>query len=505
MRVLSAAALLGLALSSCSDNSNKVNVLLITMDTTRADYLSCYGSSMADTPNLDALGADGVRFNMTLSASSVTPVSHATILTGEYPYNHGLRVLFARGGFRLNKPSIAKDFKDDGYRTLAVHSSFAVSEAFGFNRDFDIYENFEGKMKLINPEQGGGVAWDVKHLQRRSDETTDLALETLDGTGKDPFFMWMHYWDPHDPVLKPPSEFIEDIEFRNQHLPFVDQTPIDEHWDKFYAREVNYLDQQIGRLIDGLKERGLYENTVIVITADHGEGLSDGNARHNWPSHRHVYQEQVHVPLLMRAPSLPKGVVIDSVATTADIAPTILDLAGFEIPEVDGHSLRSAWQGEESEHRYVYADQINGYDINATAIRERPDMQFLYMIADSEWKLIYRPATPGKSELFNIKSDPLELQNVAAKHPVVRDRMLQDLAVRNPWVLKPFAEDKVDASIGEIMGQLGYTEGDEEDLFDSTWEWACPSHPNYRAEKRGRHILEGEEECREILILVNKD
>jgi len=473
------------------------------MDTTRADYLSCYGSGKGDTPNLDAIGADGVRFDMALSASSVTPVSHATILTGEYPYNHGLRVLFAKGGYRLKKDSLASTFKGAGYRTLAVHSSFAVSDAFGFSRDFDVFENFEGEFKPVKNSKDG-VGWDVKTLQRRSDETTDMALDALDADD-DPFFMWMHYWDPHDPVLKPPMELIEDIRWNPESGPFEDRQPIPADWDRFYAREVNYLDTQIGRLIEGLKERGLYENTIIVITADHGEGLTDGLARHDWPSHRHVYQEQLHVPLLMRAPEMPAGVVVDSVASTVDIAPTILDLAGLEAPEVDGVSLSPHWRGDAPGQRYVYADQINGYDINAMATRKdgRTDMDFLFMISDGEWKAVYRPNEGEKGDqLFHLTADPLETKNVKTENLDVWHRLLGDLAIRNPWVLAPFPEDQGAPDISGQMGALGYGQGTE--LSDVDWSWTCPRHRSYRAEVRGRH-KEERVDCDDILILVKKD
>lgn len=478
-------AILGAVLvcGACSDP--RPNVLLVTLDTTRPDYMSAYGYTPGHTPHFDAIGADGARFDMAISASAVTPVSHASILTGEYPYNHGLRVLSARGGFRLpeDETTLATVFKGEGYRTAAVHSAFPVSANFGFAKDFDVFESFGGAMSH-GPK---GASWNTLKDQRRSDHTTDIALDFLDDVD-DPFFLWMHYWDPHDPWLKPGDEYLEDVPRGpdGEVLPGVE----------LYAAEVHYLDAQFGRLIQGLKDRGLYESTIIVVTADHGEGLADGIERHDWWAHRMVYQEQIHVPLFLRAPGLPGGRVVPDTVRTVDIAPSILDYAGIEASEdMDGRSLRNLIAEQPDEPRVAYADQINGYDENAKMVERKPEAAFLYMVLDGNWKLTYRPHMPGASELFNLADDPEELNNLFDPSSEVVIRLLGDLSLRDPWVLAPFPSDGGPTlTASASLESLGYAPGT---VSEVEWEWACPKHPRYRAGKRERH-----EECGSILIPV---
>ncbi|TDJ70506.1 MAG: hypothetical protein E2O39_09940 [Planctomycetota bacterium] len=477
-----------LVCGACSDP--RPNVLLVTLDTTRPDYMSAYGYEAGHTPNFDAIGNEGARFDMAISASAVTPVSHASILTGRYPYNHGLRVLSAKGGARLpgSESTLATVFKGEGYRTAAVHSAFPVSAIFGFAKDFDVFESFDGLMK----EGNKGTSWDMTKLQRRSDHTTDIALDFLADVDA-PFFLWLHYWDPHDPWLRPGDEYLEGV----PRGPDGEVQPGVE----LYAAEVHYLDAQFGRLIQGLKDRGLYESTIIVVTADHGEGLADGVERHDWWAHRMVYQEQIRVPLLVRAPGLPGGAVVHATVRTVDIAPSILDYAGLPPPEgVDGRSFRNLIDGLPDEPRIAYADQINGYDTNAKMVERKPEAAFLYMLLDGDWKLTYRPHMPGASELFNLADDPKELTNVFDPASEVVLRLLGDLARRDPWVLAPFPPDggpTMTSTLASSLQGLGYAPGT---VSAVDWEWACPKHPRFRANKRQKH-----EECGSILIPVAAD
>ena len=262
MRLLSAIKnnlplqLLLISLTSCG-GSKEPNVLLITMDTTRADYLSTYGSEVTQTPHLDALADRGARFDMALSASAVTPVSHATIMTGLFPYEHGLRVLSAAGGYKLPEdvPTLATTLKARGYKTIAVHSAFPVSGHFGFDHGFDVFESFDIEIQRTNTVQD---RWDVSKGQRRSDETTALALSELSDLDG-PFFMWIHYWDPHDPIILPPAEYLPEGELSGRNV-------------EIYAGEVEYLDSQIGALVEGMRERDVFDNTMVCVTSDHGDG-----------------------------------------------------------------------------------------------------------------------------------------------------------------------------------------------------------------------------------------
>lgn len=478
----------GATADSGASLEGRPNVLLITLDTTRADYLSTYGYEAGATPNLDGLAAEGIRFDMALSAAAVTPVSHASILTGSFPYRHGLRVLSAAGGFRLPTESIplSTRFARAGYATGAVHSAFPVSSYFGFDRDFDTFDSMDGALEAHKAPSGQTTtSWSVGDLQRRSDETTDRALAFAAGT-KRPFFLWIHYWDPHDPMLMPPDEFLKSVSDRDWNNAGKDQT---------YAVEVKYLDQEIGRLFAGLRALGVYDDTIVAVTADHGQGLEDGKLRHDWMLHRMLYQEQIHVPLILRIPGGPSGRAVPDLVRTVDIAPTLMDYGGLPADDtLDGRTLRPLIEGEGDEPRVAYADQINGYDFNASGVRRRPGADFMYCLVKGDWKLIYKPSLPDKSELYDLRADPDELENRYGDQPEIALDLLADLAQRNPWVtapLPPDAERAGDAS--SILEGIGYEGGSEDS--DVEWQWVCPVHREFRADRRGRH-----EACGAILV-----
>jgi arylsulfatase A-like enzyme len=477
------------ALCACGDPPApaRPNVVLITLDTTRADFLSCYGSELASTPHLDALAAEGTRFARAQSASAVTPVSHASILTGRYPYHHGLRVLSAPSGFRLpaRQATLSTELKAAGYRTGAVHSAFPVSDYFGFARGYDHFDSFDAVMRA--DAERGKTTWDTRQLQRRSDETTDRSL-AFARDGDEPFYLWIHYWDPHDQHLKPDPEY-----YRGLDLDKIAGTE-SAMYQYFYAAEIMFLDAQIGRLVAGLKASGRWDDTLVVVTADHGEGLADGFQRHGWSKHRMTYREQLHVPLIVRTPTRPGAAVVDAQVRTIDIAPTIYELCGLDVPvDVDGESLVPLLGGAPGTPRVAYADQVNGYDMNAGMVAQRPDSAFLYTVSDGEWKLIFRPHMPEASELFHVAVDWHEELDVRAAHEEQYLRLLADLAERNPWVVAPFEPDG--SLHGENpLGELGYAPGA---THAGSWWWTCPAHPDVRAEQRARCE---QERCGRILV-----
>jgi len=468
------------ALAACG-RSEPPNVVLVTLDTTRPDYFSCYGFEPGNTPHFDALARSGARFERAMSASAVTPVSHVTILTGKYPYTHGSRVLFAEGGFRLRKSqrTLAQALAERRYTTAAVHSALPVSRPWGFDRDFQHFDSIEGSVRLGDR----GASWDTEHGQRRSDETTDRVLELLPRLAE-PFFLWIHYWDPHDVGLLPPDEFLEGVPIKQAlaTLRETGQGPRDYFRlaDATYAREVRFVDHQFGRVVAALADRGALERTLLAVTADHGEGLSDGEEIHGWRAHRMVYREQIQVPLILSGPGIASGRVVPELVRTADITPTIYDYLGIAPePDWDGRSLRPLIDGEPDEPRIAYADQINGYDLNAKMTDGRPDAMFLYCVMDADWKLVYRPHMPHASELFHTREDPEERVDVLAGHPDVVARLLGDLARRKPWVLAPFEKDpEANADLQNALAQVGYAGGNE--LHAGAWAWMCPRHPDHR-------------------------
>ena len=464
---------------ACSqdDGPARPNVLFVTLDTTRADFLSCYGSDMATTPVFDGLAAEGVRFNNANSSSAVTPVSHATILTGKFQHNHGLRVISGAGGAHLDRNEwyLPATLKQVGYSTAAVHSAFPVSESFGFERAFDEFHDFDAEM--TEGKRAGGTVWDMGDYQRRSDETTDIAIEVSDGLAE-PFFMWVHYWDPHDEIRIPAEAYLN-------------ARGVPEHKklrkaDEMYAAEVGYMDREFGRLINHLKTTERYENTIVVVTADHGEGLSDGADYHGWDGHRMLYREQVHVPLIFRFPAdveVPIKRVVNQLVRTADIVPTLLEYLNLPATdEFDGRTLSSLIRAEPDEPRIAFYDQINGYDLNAHLVERRPDSAFLYTVNDGKWKLTYRPHMPEESELFEYAGDRRERKNLYTKRPNQVRRLLILLAREQPWVTEPFSgDDGIDPSSAEALGALGYSESVASLV---SWAWTCPNHQLLYFEER---------------------
>jgi arylsulfatase A-like enzyme len=478
--VLAAAALaVGLFVAVCGGGGSgpkRKNVILITLDTTRADYLSCYGVHPGITPNLDAIAAEGTRFDMAISTAGVTPVSHAAILTGLNNQEHKLRVLSAEGGYRLpdNIPTLATVLAKEGYRTVAVHSALPVSRHFGFKRGFEVFEDLDGE--LTRSPDGKKDQWDVGKFQRRSDATTDLVEKSL---GSDqPFFLWIHYWDPHDWTREylPPKEFMPtDTELYDEN------GNVKRPGTAMYSAELHYEDMQIGKLFAWLKEKKLYDNTIIVITADHGQGLME----HDWPAHRLLYQEQVHVPMLVRVPGEQQKPSVPDLVRTIDILPTILDYAGAKAPEhVSGRSLRALIEGKSDEKRIAFGDQINGYDTNAGMTGQRPFDKFLYMTIDWPWKLIYRPLTPKESLLYKLDDDPHEAHNLYAERHDMAVSLLKQLARAKPWVRGEFekiATNPNDPDISKGLVGLGYNES-ARDTVDPQWIWICPEHQDQRLE-----------------------
>lgn len=489
------------ALSGCGgpEPVERPNVILITLDTVRADFLSCYGSTSGATPGVDRLAAAGTVFEDAASASGLTPASHATILTGKFQYNHGLRVLAAGSGFQLDpdEETLTTAFKAAGYRTAAIHSAFPVSAFFGFDEGFDEFKSFDTTLKKKKDDTK--VGWDVRSYQRRSDDTTRMAVEWLNeaSQGDQPFFLWLHYWDPHDPVKLPDEADFERLRYDPGTGELQDEATVT------YAVEVRYQDGNLETLFQAIDDAGLTDETLVALTADHGQGLADGMRKHRWGMHRMLYREQTHVPFILRGPGIPAGRRVPDQVRTADMAPTLLDYAGlgdFSEP-VDGTSLRPWIEGEMEGDLTAYGEQINGYDHNAGMRKFRPDAAFLYMVSDGEWKLIYKPHMPGTSELFHVGVDPLEERNVIADHPDVVVGLLADLAERNPWVTAPFPIQGASGASGsaDALNALGYSAADVEGSGD--WWWTCPVHTDQRLDRRGRCEVDG---CGRITISMGR-
>ncbi len=392
------------------------NVVLITLDTTRADRLGCYGHTTGLTPNLDLLAADGVLFENAYTVVPITLPAHATIHTGLLPPEHGLRI---NGTSRLadSTPTLSELLQRQGYRTAAFVSSLVLDARFGLARGFEKYDDRLG----IGPEG--------PRAERSAVETVASANAWIRSLSEEPFFCWVHLFDPHKPYDDHRNEFG------------------DRFADRPYDAEILYMDQQIGRVLDRLKELGVYDRTLIVVAGDHGEGLGD----HGEETHGYLtYNSTMHVPLLVRFPeSSRSGVRVSDPVSLADIFPTIISELGIEAPPgSSGRSLQPHWQSGAAEPRPCYGES------------EAPLMEGgwcpLRTWTTDRWKYIQST----KPELYDLLNDPGESRNLVEDQPSEAARLNQQLAEFESTLARGQNEGTVLSEQEQrALASLGYTGG----------------------------------------------
>jgi arylsulfatase A-like enzyme/tetratricopeptide (TPR) repeat protein len=344
------------------------NVLLITLDTTRADHLGCYGYKSAKTPNLDRLAREGIRFARAYCPAPLTLPAHASIMTGLYPVTHGVR----NNGHDLPSGirTLAEILKGRGYATSAFVSSFSVDSRFGLDRGFDVYDD---TFRSDSP-------FKTQNAERRAEETFAIFSRWLENNGKNRFFGWIHYFDPHLPY-DPPSPYKEEF----------DANP--------YDGEIAYMDRYVGAVLDRLKELGVLEKTLIVIAGDHGEGLGD---KVELGHGIFLYEEALRVPLILHNPAVfPRSQVVGSQVRLIDVAPTILEIIGLknEAAGMTGESL-VAWLRGKSKNDL---DSL----VETFYPRENFGWSELIGLVSGRWKYIQSP----RPELYDLKNDPGEKEN----------------------------------------------------------------------------------------------
>lgn len=427
------------------------NVLLVTLDTTRVDRVSAYGYGVETTPNLDALARDGVRFERAVVPASVTPVSHATILTGLDPYHHGLRVFYGPVGHFLSAEhaTLATRLSRAGWATGGFVSALPASERFGLDQGFATFRSGIDDQVLTSdpakrtPKDGRWQRRAVGAAQRRADATTSEALAWL-ATVERPWLMWVHYFDAHDPTLIPPEEAT-----RAFSLPPEDER---RYFDAYDA-ELHYMDAHLGTLLAAIAERGESEQTIVVVISDHGQGMGD----HGWNQHRLLYQEQIAAPLVLRHPGGPRGLVVTTLARAADLAPTILDLLGMPTSPSDGRSLAPAMRGEPAPAAIAYAEALNTLDVHAPAKLPAHQKDLLFVASDGDWKLIHHYNEPANDELYHLVRDPRELENVRDAHPEQREQLLDWLRRSGAMSIEQVEPGApMDPEMREQLEALGY-------------------------------------------------
>jgi arylsulfatase A-like enzyme/Flp pilus assembly protein TadD len=373
------------------------NVVLITIDTLRADHVRCYGYKEIETPNIDALAKEGVRFERAYAAVPVTLPSHTVIFTGTYPMYSGMHDFSAN---RLNpsQPTMATILKEQGYSTGAVLGSAVLDSRFGLNRGFDFYyDHFEfSRLDEANLDE----------MERPGNIVADQALDWLSKNSQKKFFLWMHLYDPHFPY-KPPAPYSERYKARP------------------YDGEIAFADEQVGRLVRFLKDKGLYDNTLLVLSGDHGESLGEhGEKTHGF----FIYNATLHVPLLFHFPgglsAAAAGATVQEPVSLADILPTVLDALQIPAPAVvQGVSVLPLMKGKNDATENKPSASAGVY-----AETYLPRLHFNWSELRGVETANYHFIDAPRPELYDLSKDPGETRNLIGEKKAVGEEMRGKLA-----------------------------------------------------------------------------
>ena len=402
------------------------SIVVVTIDTLRADHVHAYGYHRKTTPHLDALAAEGVLFERAYATMATTLPSHVSLFSGLYPHQHGVvenrwrRTLFAAEDEGLR--SASQLLRDDGYTTAAFVSAAPVKRVTGISTGFDVFE-------------------EPRAYDRKGPPTADRAIAWLESGPREPFRLWVHLWDPHEPnrpgddwanrfradddldrvieergidparlerAFAPPAlrRFLAPGDGgRNEPPPTVDREAVRDMLDRYDA-DVAAADHEVGRLIDALRQHGVLDRAIVVVTADHGQSLG----QHDWLPHGRITNDNLQVPLILR---FPPGVVraplrVDRVTSLVDVVPTVL--ARFD-SEASRRFLEQA-EGEDA----LAAGSPRGWALAQRTGHERPGWEAgsEYALMTDRWKLVRRAS--GGEELFDLAADPGERENVSASN-----------------------------------------------------------------------------------------
>jgi len=409
------------------------NVVLISIDTCRADRLSCYGYSRPTTPNIDAVAREGVLFERAQTPVPLTTPAHSSMLTGLYPPSHGLHL---NNGDHLADANVtlAECLREAGFRTGGFVGAFPLDARLELDQGFDTYD---------------GTFADVGHQAGHAADRTaeEVNRSALDWLGKDvakPFFLFLHYYDAHQP-FEPPQAFA---------TAFAGDP---------YAGEIAHVDQCIGQVLDRLRTLGVYDDTLVIITSDHGESLGEhGESGHALM----IYQSTLHVPLIIRTPTSDVARRIADGVSLVDIVPTVLDLVGAKSPpRVQGISLRAALTGQPLPVREwpLYSESLEAASFGCSTLDG---------LLEGNWKYIRAP----RQELFDTAVDPGELKNLFGTHTGVAENLRRRLeaSIQKMVALAPGrSRGPVDQAAVKRFESLGYVGGGtltENSTFDARLE-----------------------------------
>src|SRR6266496_894885 len=393
------------------------NVVFITIDTLRPDHLGCYGDKQIGTPNIDTLAADGTRFERAYTAVPVTLPSHTVIFTGTYPLRRGVHD-FAANKLNPTQATLASVLKDNGYAAAAVIGSAVLDSRFGLNHGFDFYyDRFDfNRLQESNLDE----------MERPGNVVADVTLDWLSSNYQKKFFIWMHLYDPHYPY-RPPAAYSE------------------QYKDRPYDGEIAFADAQFGRLISFLKAKGLYDNTLIVLTGDHGESLGEhGEKTHGF----FLYNATLHVPVIIHLPGAAAANTVSELVSLTDLMPTVLQALKIEVPaQVQGRSLLPLLTAKKEDSISVYAETfLPRLHFNWSELRS---------VETEKYQFIEAP----KPELYDLAADPGETRNLYADKKAVGAELQARLRalVRHYSADQELAEKTgLNPALMERLKSLGY-------------------------------------------------
>ena len=401
---------LGPATEPATPGSGRPHVVLITVDTLRADHLSCYGYHLKTSPTMDQLASEGVRFARAYSAIPMTGPSHFSMFTGRYPQEHGARingVALPDDTKWLTIPQVLRRF---GYKSAAFVSAWPlIGRLTRLDRDFDHYDEELGR------------SYQVFHSMRWAEDVTKSAIRWLDKQrDEQKLFLWVHYFDPHEPYsLREEFADPEQLHEPNPATPQYSEAIVDRTLR--YDSEIGYADKYIGLLLGRMDKLGMRENTLVVLVSDHGEGLGE----HGFVGHgRWLYESTVHVPWIMRLPgTIRPGTVVEQNVSTLDLAPTLLDLAVPEFREESQISISFAGRSQTAAIlegaqppkrpiRFVSFEGKKGFAPAWISWVWKPNSGFPFRMGklDGQMKMIWTPERK-RFEFFDLAQDPLELHS----------------------------------------------------------------------------------------------
>ena len=432
-----------LLLSGCGkrQHAKKPNIILITLDTTRADRLGCYGYRRQTSPNIDKLAEESVLYTRAIAPSSWTLPSHASLFTGKFTSSHGARYdpdgpllltnairgpkswdAYRARGLAQNEVTLAEVLKETGYTTAAVVGGPWMKRIFGLNKGFDYYN--DSQISTVNG--------------RLASQVTTSALNWLERRREKKFFLFLNYFDPHGPY-SPPEGFA--LRFLPKGTNFTGREPTLEETNALYDAEILYMDHYIGRFLQKLKVENLYNDTLIIVTSDHGELFGE----HGKFGHGHyLYQEELHVPLFIKYPAgevSPKRT--DLRAQLTDILPMIYERVGITIPgNIQGTSP------SQIKHPII----AETYPL--PLISKDGSWQSIF---EGDFKFIWN--SKNQHMLFNLKDDPEENVNIIVQDSKRTERMWAQMEqylakLPKPGLAVPAGEP--DDQTKEALKSLGY-------------------------------------------------